>query len=200
MTKATTTTTTSKKDVVTLDLSQSSRSFANYFCMWLWVGNIFWYLVYVISFPFLLYLSPYTLGIITAVIVTATLLPCERKLQPKLCMKFGQWVVHRTAEYLHIKVIVEDSVAIKTHTPVMFAIEPHDVLPLSITGFNDCLGGFPGHKCLGIVTSFAFVLPFMKHIYTWVNASSVSRCSSKARNDIYVLCSQPYPDPNLVLG
>ena len=165
----------STKDVVTLDLSQSARYFANYFCMWLWVGNIFWYLVYVVSFPLLLYFDPNTLGIITAVFVTATLLPCDRKLQPQFCMDFGTWVVHKTAEYLHIKVILEDSVAIKKHSPALFAIEPHDVLPLSITGFNDCLGGLPGHKCRGIVTSFAFSLPFMKHIYTWVNASSVSR-------------------------
>lgn len=71
--------------------------------------------------------------------------------------------------------ILMNAEAIKTSGTAIFAIEPHDVLPLSIIGFNDCLKGIPGHRCLGIVTSFCFNMPFMKHIYTWVNAASADK-------------------------
>ena len=30
--------------------------------------------------------------------------------------------------------------------PAIFAMEPHDVLPLSIFSFNDCLGAVKNHK------------------------------------------------------
>ena len=32
----------------------------------------------------------------------------------------------------------------------------------SIIGFNDVMGGVPGHRCKGIVTSLCFYMPFMK--------------------------------------
>lgn len=59
--------------------------------------------------------------------------------------------------------------------PSIFAIEPHDILPLSIFAFNDCLGGIRGHKCLGCVTSLCFYVPLMKHVYSWVCARSADR-------------------------
>jgi hypothetical protein len=59
--------------------------------------------------------------------------------------------------------------------PSIFAIEPHDILPLSIFAFNDCLGGIKGHKCLGCVTSLCFYVPLMKHVYSWVCARSADR-------------------------
>lgn len=63
--------------------------------------------------------------------------------------------------------------------PSIFAIEPHDILPLSIFAFNDCLKGLKNHKCLGCVTSICFYIPIMKHIYSWVNAVSADRNNLK---------------------
>ena len=63
--------------------------------------------------------------------------------------------------------------------PAIFAIEPHDILPLSIFAFNDCLGGLKNHKCLGCVTSLCFYIPIIRHIYTWVNAVSADRLNLK---------------------
>lgn len=76
-----------------------------------------------------------------------------------------------------MKVIVEDVSAISSSGPAIFAMEPHDVLPLSIFSFNDCLGAVKGHKCLGCVTSACFAVPIMRHIYTWVNAHSIDKKS-----------------------
>ena len=59
--------------------------------------------------------------------------------------------------------------------PAIFAIEPHDILPLSIFAYNDCLGGLNGHNCVGCVTSVCFYVPIMKHIYSWVNARSADK-------------------------
>ena len=74
-----------------------------------------------------------------------------------------------------MRLILEDADAVKNSGVALFAIEPHDILPVSIFVFNDCLKGIPNHKCLGCVASFCFNMPFMKHIYTWVNATPADK-------------------------
>ena len=83
--------------------------------------------------------------------------------------------MRKSAEYFHVKMILEDKEALEKSGPAVFALEPHDILPLSIFAFNDSLNGFSGHKCLGCLTSACFQVPLMKHIYTWVNAHSVAK-------------------------
>ena len=81
----------------------------------------------------------------------------------------------RACEYFHTRLILEDFEDIKNSGQAIFAVEPHDILPLSIFAFNDKLNGIPGHKCLGCITSFCFNIPFMRHLYTWVNSTSVDK-------------------------
>ncbi len=59
--------------------------------------------------------------------------------------------------------------------PAIIAMEPHDVLPISIFSFNSCLNSMPGHNCVGCVTSACFNIPIMRHMYTWFNIISVEK-------------------------
>jgi len=61
-------------------------------------------------------------------------------------MAFGEWLMERAADFYHMRVIVEDKEGLEKCGPAIFALEPHDALPISIFAFNDCLRGFGGHK------------------------------------------------------
>ncbi len=51
------------------------------------------------------------------------------------------------------------------------------MLPLGLFAMSDYLGYFPGHKMIGCLTSACFVIPGMKHVYTWASACSVEKKS-----------------------
>jgi len=72
-----------------------------------------------------------------------------------------------------MRIVFEDEEALEKAAPCLFILEPHDLLPLSIFAFNDCIINLKGHKLLGCITSACFHVPFMRQIYTWVNAVSV---------------------------
>ena len=198
---------------ITLDKSQTTRTWAHYFAVWVWVGSIFWYLVFLVSLPFFHETSAWRTW--AAVLVVATLVPCDERLQPQICVDFGRWVIRRAVEYFHIKMIVLDAEAVRCALvciyniicniyrfiiitsapffvqvracgPAIVAMEPHDVLPLSICGFSNDFQGLPGHTCVACVTSFCFKLPVMKHIYTWVGATAVEKVPSAVRIGILV--------------
>lgn len=79
------------------------------------------------------------------------------------------------ADYFHMKVIVEDLEALSASSPVIFATEPHDILPLSMVSFGDALKAMGTQKCIGCVSSACFSVPLMRHVWTWCAASSASR-------------------------
>jgi 2-acylglycerol O-acyltransferase 2 len=74
-------------------------------------------------------------------------------------------------------VVVEDEAALRASVPCIFALEPHDVIPVSYFSFNDCLNAIPGHSCVGTITSMVFSVPFLKHAYTWAGAVSVDKAN-----------------------
>ena len=166
-----------KKAVVTLDYSHMKRGFKEYISMWLWVGWISFYFLLTVSLPLLYLYAKIPLTIILGLILISLLAPIDRKLQPKWAYSFGRWLMEGAAGYFHLKVVCEDPEAIKTCGVAIFALEPHDVLPLSIFGFNDFFQGVQGHTMLGCLTSACFSIPLMKHIYTWVNAHSIDKKS-----------------------
>ncbi len=65
-------------------------------------------------------------------------------------------------DYFKTQMIVEDEEALAAHSPVIFGLEPHDVLPLSIFSFNNCMKGLKGQNTLGCVTSACFKVPLMR--------------------------------------
>ena len=165
--------TSSANLVVSLDKSHVPRGMFQYLGVWFWVGTIFWYLVFLIGTP--LFYHTITWKIWASLLVVATLVPCDRRFQPQICFDFGAWIIRKSVEYFHVKVVLLNEEAVRTSGTAIIAMEPHDVLPLSICGFSNCFQGLPGHRCVACVTSFCFQLPIMKHIYTWVNATAVDK-------------------------
>ena len=162
-----------RKAMVTLDKSSIPRGFFQYLGVWFWVGTIFWYLMYLTGLPLFYHTATWKWW--TLILIIATVIPCDRKYQPKFCFDFGSWIIRKSVEYFHVKMILLNPESVRTSGTAIIAMEPHDVLPLSICGFSNCFQGMPGHRCVACVTSFCFLLPIMKHIYTWVQATSVDK-------------------------
>lgn len=161
--------------VTTCDKSSATRGFSHYVAIFFWIGWTTFYFFFTLSLPLLWIYNKPLLTAISGLIMISALLPIKRKLQPKWAYSLGEWAMHKAAEYFHMKMVVEDKEALEKSGPVIFALEPHHVLPLSIFAFNDYIRGFGGHKCMGMLTSACFKLPLMRHVYTWVNAHSIDK-------------------------
>lgn len=78
-------------------------------------------------------------------------------------------------DYFQMRVYCEDYEGFLATHPAVIAIEPHDILPISLFVFSDYLGYFPTHTIRGCLTSAVFQIPGMRHVYSWASATSVSK-------------------------
>lgn len=163
----------------TLDCRAVPRTWQSYLAIWLLMGSMFWHLVFLtVLLPVLLVYGQRTvLSLWCGVLVAAALLPSERKLQLTMCYQFGAWIAQKCNEYFHMQVLIEDKDALEQSGPAIFAMEPHDILPLSFVAFNPYVRAIPGHTVWGGITSACFLVPFLKHVYSWVCAASVDKKS-----------------------
>lgn len=57
----------------------------------------------------------------------------------------------------------------------IYALEPHDVLPVGLLTFSPVLNLFPGQHAVGGVTSALFLVPILRHIFTWLSVVSIDK-------------------------
>mmetsp|Transcript_7735 Transcript_7735/g.11261 ORF Transcript_7735/g.11261 Transcript_7735/m.11261 type:complete len:366 (+) Transcript_7735:44-1141(+) len=98
----------------------------------------------------------------------------------KLGFKAGNWFMFQSAKYFGLKTVLEDENAIGEikDKAAIFACEPHDIIPYYAFAFNPILKRLPGHhgeRNSVLVTSALFMLPFIRHVYTWVRANRVDK-------------------------
>jgi diacylglycerol O-acyltransferase 2, plant len=171
-------TTSPSTAVTTLDCRALPRTWQSYLSIWLLMGSMWWHLMFLtVVFPALYFYKATTaIAVWCGILVAAALLPSDRKLQPGWCFAFGAWVAQKCVEYFRIVVVVEDKVALEQQSgPAIFAIEPHDILPLTYVAFHPSVRAIPGHTVWGGITSMCFLVPFLKHMYSWVCAASVDK-------------------------
>jgi 2-acylglycerol O-acyltransferase 2 len=161
--------------VVTLDRSNVNRDFTHYMGIFLWIGWVTFYSLLFLAMPILFLRASFLLSIPLGMILLSAIVTIDRKCQPQWGFDIGTWVIKKTAEYVHVKCVVEDCDAVAAAHPAIFAFEPHDFLPISICCLNDCLQAVPGHKCIGCASSAVFRVPIMRHISTWINACNADR-------------------------
>lgn len=149
---------------------------ANLIAVFLWLG---WIAIYWISLlvgcAFACLRWHTALGCLVGTYALLLALPCKAgaaTLGPTL----GRWIVQRAAEYFAMRVLFEDEGAIRdSGGPLIFALEPHDVLPVAMSAFHPSLDWIPGHSCVGLMTSAIFGLPGMKSVFSLLSAGSVDR-------------------------
>jgi 2-acylglycerol O-acyltransferase 2 len=80
------------------------------------------------------------------------------------------------SEYFEWKVVIEDVEKLEKASPAIFALEPHDVLPVPLALWSGICGDiFPGHRGTVMVTSLCFKIPFMRQVYAWCNGYSADK-------------------------
>lgn len=83
---------------------------------------------------------------------------------------------------LGLKTVIEDEEDLIRHSKenkaLIFAFNPHDMLPYAVFCFNPILRRLPGKigedgSCL--MTSAIFNVPFLRHVYSWVKGFPVDK-------------------------
>jgi len=103
--------------------------------------------------------------------------------------RIGNWIMTQAEKYFGLTATIEDYEALQTYSsqnkPVIFAVEPHDVLPYGVFAFNPGLKYFPGKvgdTCSVLMSSAVFYIPFIKQVYSWVGVDPV--CAKTFRSKL----------------
>lgn len=114
-----------------------------------------------------------TIAVLPFVIASAVY-PLKDSAQPKWTKSFATWVVSHAKRYFKLKVIMKDEDALfADKRPLLFSMEPHDVLPISI--FWPIAGAFRNRQARGAMTSAIFAVPIIKHVYVWMSACDAAK-------------------------
>jgi hypothetical protein len=149
------------------DRSGATIGPGHYAALWLWLGWLFIYLIFLVTLPisYQPLRIPWILFVI--LIIISALFSVNRKAQPHFTVSLGAWILNKAADYFQLKVILEDSEAISKAGPSIFVLEPHGVLPLGIFALSDVVGALRGHRGIGCISSACFLVPLMRHVFTW---------------------------------
>lgn len=142
-------------------------------------------------------------SILSALILLSLVLP--RNFPKTYGTWIGNWIARNAQLYFGIKTIFEDYHSIEKYSSsvdhnnnnnnnddnnksetkgVIFAMEPHDILPYSVFVFNPSLQLLPGsvgQNGTALITGAAFQIPFMKQVFTWVGANPVDKRTFRSR-------------------
>lgn len=109
--------------------------------------------------------------------------------------RLGQWMVPQARKYFGLKTTVEDEEQLvslsKSRTPMIFAHEPHGILPFPMITFSPYLHHLRFLNCSCLVTSAVFYVPFVRQIYSWTHCESVDKATFQAklqRKENFVFC------------
>jgi 1-acyl-sn-glycerol-3-phosphate acyltransferase len=149
--------------------------------LWLgWNGGVLWLIILAIFVP-----SNLVRAIIIGMFILSLILPGD---SPKsFSPRIGNFIMQNAKKYFGLKTTIEDEDAIDKYQNskgVIFASEPHDILPYSVFCFNPCLhmlSGKIGQDGAALMTSAVFKIPFMKQVYTWVGGDSVDKHTFRKR-------------------
>jgi hypothetical protein len=72
------------KYVTTIDKSQADRGFLQYLAVWIWIGWIFFYFIFIGSLPILYFYAPTLLTTVVWLMIFSAFMPIDERCQPKV--------------------------------------------------------------------------------------------------------------------
>lgn len=150
--------------------------------LWLgWMGILTYTVIYAATMA-----SELQRNIILSILTTSFLLP--PKFPGTIGTQIGCWIMKQARKYFGVKVIIENEAAFhrinEEGKTVIFAVEPHDILPYGVFVFNSVFGFLPGRMgetARVLMTGAIFQLPIIKHVYTWVGGLPVDKKTFRSR-------------------
>jgi len=101
--------------------------------------------------------------------------------------RLGNWCMSQAEKYFGLTTILENEDAllkVPREKAIIYAFEPHDILPYPVFAFNSSLKRFPSHNgkdFSALMTSVIFQLPFLRQMYTWVGGNPIDKATFKRR-------------------
>ncbi|KAL7522565.1 hypothetical protein ACHAWX_007578 [Stephanocyclus meneghinianus] len=101
---------------------------------------------------------------------------------PYLGYKIGDWMVFQAEKYFGLKTVIENEKELldlsEQNKSVIFAFEPHDIIPYAVFAFSPSLKRIPGKIgrdgcCL--MSSAIFRIPFLRNVYSWARSFPVDK-------------------------
>lgn len=167
------------------------------------LGWLFVLPAFFVSLPLLFYCFRTGFYVVVAfvgpIIAASMIFTIDPRAQPEWSKSYGKWTMDHASRYFSLTVKMEDFDAVNDGGPCLFALEPHDVLPVSIfwgrcaqirvsypnfmsltiatlsTFKSDYLKVLPKHKSFGCMSGVLFRIPIIRHVYTWMSAASADR-------------------------
>lgn len=150
--------------------------------LWLgWSGFVLWIILYAIFLA-----DNYQRMVIVGLFSLSLVLPAD--FPGALGHRFGDWMMFQAEKYFGLKTVIEDEDDLIRHSKqnkaLIYAFNPHDMLPYAVFAFNPTLRRLPGkygEDVCCLMTSAIFSIPFMRQVYTWVKGCPVDKRTFLAR-------------------
>eukprot|EP00586_Coscinodiscus_wailesii_P011563 CAMPEP_0172508928 /NCGR_PEP_ID=MMETSP1066-20121228/216110_1 /TAXON_ID=671091 /ORGANISM="Coscinodiscus wailesii, Strain CCMP2513" /LENGTH=338 /DNA_ID=CAMNT_0013287161 /DNA_START=206 /DNA_END=1222 /DNA_ORIENTATION=- len=157
----------------------------------LWIG---WMGIDVYLLLYLIFIADMTQrAVIISIVIAVTIPPPGFPMA--LGERLGKWSLTQSEKYFGMKTTLENEESIKkisqSSSPLIFAHEPHDVLPFPMAVFSPYLPRLRYLNCACLVTSAIFHIPFLRQMYTWTHCESVDKKTFRSkllRNECLVFC------------
>lgn len=137
----------------------------------IWLGLIH-FVVLLVIFS-LLFLSFSKCLLVFGLLLLLVFVPIDgdNKLGRRLC-----WYICRHACcYFPVTLHVEDINAFHPDRAYVFGYEPHSVWPIGVVALADHTGFMPLPKVKVLASSAVFLMPFLRHIWTWCGLTSATK-------------------------
>ncbi|KAK7386591.1 hypothetical protein VNO78_26924 [Psophocarpus tetragonolobus] len=160
-----------KKVFDEFSLSESTNSFNTLSALALYLGTIHFNLALILFATFFLPLSKSLL--LFGLLFVLVLIPVNQN--SVFGRKLSKYICNHVCTYFPITLHIEEAKAFHPNHAYVFGYEPHSVFPIGIVALADKAGFMPLAKTKFLASSAVFYIPFLRHIWTWLGFTPVTK-------------------------